>query len=152
MAHLTRQSLTLLQETIMQYPIAIEWGDENTAIGIQIPDIPGAVTAGDTFEDAYNAAVEVAHIMLEERLADGHPVPMPTSAVAHHNHPDYAGMGWGMLEIDISPYLGKTEKVNVTLPGYVIQRIDRYVRDHNIKSRSSFIADAAMEKLTRPYG
>ena len=37
------------QETIMQYPIAIEWGDEHTAIGIQIPDIPGAVTAGDTF-------------------------------------------------------------------------------------------------------
>ncbi|PTT92538.1 CopG family transcriptional regulator, partial [Pseudomonas sp. HMWF005] len=24
----------------MQYPICIEWGDDNTAIGIQIPDIP----------------------------------------------------------------------------------------------------------------
>lgn len=144
--------LTLLQEKIMQYPIAIEWGDENTAIGIHIPDIPGAVTAGDTFEDAYNAAIEIAHIMLEEMAANGHAVPMPTSAMDHHNHPDYAAMGWGMLEIDISPYLGKTEKVNVTLPGFVIQRIDRYVRDHNIKSRSSFIADAAMEKLTRPYG
>ncbi|KIH85835.1 DNA-binding protein, CopG family [Pseudomonas batumici] len=54
-----------------------------------------------------------------------------------------------MLEIDISPYLGKTEKVNVTLPGFVIQRIDRYVRDHRIKSRSSFLADAALEKLVR---
>jgi hypothetical protein len=29
----------------------------------------------------------------------------------------------------------------------VIQRIDRYVREHNVKSRSSFLADAAMEKL-----
>ncbi len=133
----------------MQYPIAIEWGDETTAIGIQIPDIPGAVTAGDTFEDAYNAAIEIAHIMLEELVADGKPVPVATSARAHHDHPDYAGMGWGMLEIDITPYLGKTEKVNVTLPGFVIQRIDRYVRDHNIKSRSSFLADAALEKLTR---
>lgn len=37
----------------MQYPICIEWGDDNTATGIQIPDIPGAVTAGDTFEEAY---------------------------------------------------------------------------------------------------
>ncbi|SER04328.1 HicB_like antitoxin of toxin-antitoxin system [Pseudomonas sp. NFPP19] len=52
-----------------------------------------------------------------------------------------------MLEIDITPYLGKTEKVNVTLPGYVIQQIDRFVREHNIKSRSSFLADAALEKL-----
>jgi metal-responsive CopG/Arc/MetJ family transcriptional regulator len=43
----------------------------------------------------------------------------------------------------------ETEKVNVTLPGFVIQKIDRFVRDHNIRSRSSFLADAAMEKLAR---
>ena len=133
----------------MKYPICIEWGDDNTAIGIQIPDIPGAVTAGDTFEEAYAAAVEVAHIMLEEIAGNGQAIPMPTSAAAHRDNPDFADMGWGMMEIDITPYLGKTEKVNVTLPGFVIQQIDRYVRDHNVKSRSSFLADAAMEKLGR---
>ena len=58
-------------------------------------------------------------------------------------------MGWGMLSLDISLYLGKTEKVNATLPGYVIQRIDRYVREHKVKSRSSFLADAALKKLVR---
>jgi len=137
------------QETIMQYPIAIEWGDEHTAIGIQIPDIPGAVTAGDTFEEAYNAALEIAHIMLEEIVSNGQPVPTPSPSFTHRKNPEFADMGWGMLEIDISPYLGKTEKVNVTLPGFVIQRIDRYVRDHRIKSRSSFLADAALEKLVR---
>ena len=149
MAHILRSRLMPFQEHTMQYPIAIEWGDETTAVGIQIPDIEGAATAGDTFEEAYQAAVEIAHILLEQSVADGKPVPMPTSAKAHHCHPDYTGMGWGMLEVDIAPYLGKTEKVNVTLPGFVIQRIDRYVRDHNIKSRSSFLADAALEKLTR---
>ncbi len=41
----------------MQYPICIEWSDDFTATDIQIPDIPGAVTAGDSFEEAYNAAV-----------------------------------------------------------------------------------------------
>lgn len=133
----------------MQYPICIEWGDDNTAVGIQIPDIPGAATAGDTFEEAYSSAVEVAHIMLEEMASNGQPIPMPTSAAAHRNNPDFAQMGWGMLEVDITPYLGKTEKVNVTLPGFVIQQIDKYVRDHNVRSRSSFLADAAMEKLGR---
>jgi len=133
----------------MQYPICIEWGDENTAIGIQIPDIPGAVTAGDTFGEAYAVAIEVAHIMLEEIASNGQAIPMPTCAAMHRNNPDFAGMGWGMLELDITPYLGKTEKVNVTLPGFVIQQIDRYVRDHNVKNRSSFLADAAMEKLGR---
>ena len=133
----------------MQYPICIEWGDENTATGIQIPDIPGAVTAGDSFEEAYTSAVEVAHIMLEEIASSGRAIPLPSSAAAHRDNPDFADMGWGMLEIDITPYLGKTEKVNVTLPGFVIQKIDQYVRDHNVKSRSSFLADAAMEKLGR---
>jgi predicted RNase H-like HicB family nuclease len=133
----------------MKYPMCIEWGTETTAYGIQIPDIPGAITAGDTFEEAHNAAVEVAHIMLQEIAAAGGEIPKATSVADHVNNPDFADMGWGMLEIDITPYLGKTEKVNVTLPGFVIQRIDRYVRDHNIKSRSTFLADAALEKLGR---
>ncbi|MBA1188847.1 type II toxin-antitoxin system HicB family antitoxin [Pseudomonas entomophila] len=133
----------------MRYPICIEWGDEHTAIGIQVPDIPGAVTAGDTFEEAYTAAVEVAHMMLEDIAASGQAIPMPSDASVHRSNPEFADRGWGLLDIDIAPYLGKTEKVNVTLPGVVIQRIDRYVRDHNVKSRSSFLADAAMEKLSR---
>ena len=139
----------LTKEDIMQYPIAIEWGDEHTATGVQIPDIPGAVTAGDSFEEAYDAAIEIAHIRLEEIASSGERVPMPSPLLAHRQNPDFAEMGWGLLEIDISPYLGKTEKVNVTLPGFVIQRIDRYVRDHRIKSRSSFLAEAALEKLVR---
>lgn len=133
----------------MRYPICIEWGDEHTAIGIQVPDIPGAVTAGDTFEEAYAAAVDVAHMMLEDIAASGRAIPMLSDASVHRNDPEWADMGWGLLDIDIAPYLGKTEKVNVTLPGMVIQRIDQYVRDHNVKSRSSFLADAALEKLSR---
>jgi predicted RNase H-like HicB family nuclease len=137
------------EEIPVQYPICIEWGDEHTATGIQIPDIPGAVTAGDTFEAAYSAAIEIAHVMLEELAREGQAIPLPSPTGTHRANPDFEGMGWGMLDIDITPYLGKTEKVNVTLPGYVIQRIDRFVREHNIKSRSSFLADAAMEKLGR---
>ena len=30
----------------MHYPVAIEWGDENTATGMIFPDIPGAISAG----------------------------------------------------------------------------------------------------------
>ncbi|KPW34290.1 Uncharacterized protein ALO87_01020 [Pseudomonas syringae pv. apii] len=133
----------------MKYPICIEWGDETTAFGIQIPDIPGAITAGDTFEEAHAAAVEIAHILLQEIAASGGSIPKVGTVAEHAKNPDFSGMGWGMLEIDVTPYLGKTEKVNVTLPGFVIRQIDRYVRDHSIKSRSTFLADAALEKLGR---
>lgn len=132
----------------MQYPIAIEWGDEKTATGIVFPDIPGAITAGDTIEQAYEMAVEVAHIQLEELANAGEPIPVPLSIAEHRQNPDYEGWGWGLVDIDVTPYLGKTEKVNVTLPGHVIRRIDDYVTVHGIKSRSAFLTSAAIEKLT----
>jgi len=131
----------------MKYPMCIEWGDENTAYGIQIPDIPGAITAGDTFEEAHAAAVEIAHIMLQEIAEAGGAIPEPGNMAQHVKNPDFAGMGWGMLEIDITPYLGKTEKVNVTLPGFVIQQIDKHVEEHKLKSRSTFLAEAAWKAL-----
>ncbi|WP_082484690.1 type II toxin-antitoxin system HicB family antitoxin [Pseudomonas sp. Leaf129] len=107
----------------MRYPICIEWGDETTAVGIQVPDIPGAITAGDTFEEAYSAAVEIAHIMLEEIAARGERISLPSATAVLRNEAEYTDMSWGMLDIDITPYLGKTEKVNATPPGFVITRI-----------------------------
>ena len=131
----------------MQYPVAIEWGDENTATGIVIPDITGTHTAGDTPEEAYAMAVEAAHIQLEELATKGEEIPLPSRLDDLKNRPEYAGRGWGLVEVDVTPYLGKTEKVNVTLPGIVIRKIDDYVSLHGIKSRSAFLADVAIEKL-----
>lgn len=133
----------------MQYPIAIEWGDEKTATGIVFPDIPGAITAGDTIEQAYEMAVEVAHIQLEELAAAGQPIPMPRSIAEHRENPDFAGWGWGLIEIDLTPYLGKAEKVNVTMPGRLVKQIDDYVQLHGIKSRSAFLTRAAQHELER---
>src|SRR5690554_1796448 len=133
----------------MQYPICIEWGDDQTAFGIQIPDIPNAATAGDTFEQAYQSAVEVAHIMLEELAELGEPPPAPSSVEQLKSNPDFAGMGWGFIDIDVTSYLGKTEKVNVTLPSYLVSQIDSFVKTHSVKSRSAFLASAAYEKLTK---
>lgn len=136
----------------MQYPIAIEWGDEHAATGIVFPDILGAITAGDTVEQAYEMAVEVAHIQLEELAATGKAIPMPGNITEHRQNPDFAGWGWGLIEIDLTPYLGKTEKINVTLPGRVVKQIDQYVTLHGIKSRSAFLTRAALHELERNAG
>src|SRR5690554_3544097 len=104
----------------MQYPICIEWGDDQTACGVQMPDIPNAVTAGDTFEQAYQSAVEVAHIMLEALAELGEPPPAPSSVEKLNSNPDCAGMGWGFIDIAVTSSLGKTEEVNVALPSSVV--------------------------------
>jgi len=131
----------------MRYPIFIEYGDDKTAHGMHIPDIPGASTAGDTLEEAWQAAIEVCHILLEELAAAGEPIPYPSPIEKHANNPDYAGMGIAMLDIDITPYLGKTEKINATLPAFIIRRIDEYVLKRGVKSRSAFLSEAALDKL-----
>lgn len=131
----------------MQYPVAIEWGDEDMAIGIIFPDIPGAITAADTLEQAYAQAVEVAHLQLAELAKTGQPIPRPGKVAEFRQLPEFKTYGWGFVEIDVSPYLGRTEKINVTLPGIVIRRIDEYVALHGIKSRSAFLANIAVEKL-----
>jgi predicted RNase H-like HicB family nuclease len=131
----------------MRYPVAIEWGDEHTATGIVIPDIPGTDSAGDSTDEAYAMAAEIAHVQLEDLATRGEQIPLPSCIEDLRNRPEYAGRGWGLVEIDITPYLGKTEKVNVTLPGFVIRKIDDYVSLHGIKSRSAFLAEVAIEKL-----
>lgn len=95
----------------MEYPIAIKWGDQNTATGIFIPDIPGAFTAGKNFSDAYQAAYEIAHLQLEKLVEQGKPIPMPTT-IEHHRHlnPDFEGWIWEMIDIDTGPYLGVEEE------------------------------------------
>ncbi|HTQ99453.1 MAG TPA: type II toxin-antitoxin system HicB family antitoxin [Candidatus Acidoferrum sp.] len=91
----------------MQYPVAIEWGDDNVATGIVIPDIPGTHTAGDSVEAAYAAVVEIAHIQLEALLALDKELPLPSRIEKLKGLPEFAGYGWGIVEIDITPYLGK---------------------------------------------
>ncbi|MGM0632979.1 MAG: type II toxin-antitoxin system HicB family antitoxin [Pseudomonadota bacterium] len=117
------------------------------ATGILFPDIPEAITAGDTIEEAWDMAVEVAHIKLKELADQGLAIPMPSRVEELRNKPKYAGWDWGIIDIDVTPYLGKAEKVNVTLPGQVIRKIDDYVALHGLKSRSAFLASVALEKL-----
>ncbi|MFC7420219.1 type II toxin-antitoxin system HicB family antitoxin [Iodobacter arcticus] len=56
----------------------------------------------------------------------------------------YAGFIWGVVEMDVSRYLGKAEKINVTLPSLLIYRIDA-----RTKNRSGWLAEAAIEKIAR---
>ncbi|MFX8988314.1 type II toxin-antitoxin system HicB family antitoxin, partial [Acinetobacter baumannii] len=60
---------------------------------------------------------------------------------------DYRGMIWAVTEVDVSRYLGKPEKINVTLPSRLIRKIDDNVgKDKRFKTRSAFLA-AGAEKL-----
>jgi len=53
-----------------------------------------------------------------------------------------------LLKIDVGRYLGKAEKINVTLPSRLIHMIDDKVKaDARYKSRSAFLAASAEQLL-----
>ena len=128
----------------MRFPIAIELGDDNHAYGVTFPDVPGCFSAGDTLDEVLDNAKEALELFLESAVDHGDPIPEAKTIEAHRNNPEYANYSWSFIELDITPYLGRSKKINVTLPEYLISRID------NVSSnRSKFLADAAIAALSR---
>lgn len=134
----------------MWYPIVIEPGDNDHAYGVVVPDIPGCYSAGDTFEDAVINAKQAIELLLEVLCEDGSDIPQATDVKNHMSNSDFKGWVWALVDVDLTPFLGSSQKVNVTLPEVLIKRIDDTVaRQPNYKSRSGFLAQAALHELSR---
>jgi predicted RNase H-like HicB family nuclease len=134
----------------MLYPIAIELGDDTHAYGVTVPDIAGCFSAGDTLEEAMVNVREAIEFHLEGMIEDGDDVPFPCDIAKHQQNPDFSvNYIWAIVDIDISRFMGKAEKINVTLPSRLIHLIDNKVtKDSRYKSRSGFLA-AGAELLLR---
>jgi len=134
----------------MLFPIAIERGDEHHAYGVAVPDLPGCHSAGDTFEEAMINAKEAIEGWLEVAVDFGDPIPEATSIEHHMDSPDFEGWVWAMIDIDLTPYLGKSHKINVTLPDLLVKQIDDFVASHpRDKTRSGFLSRVALAELAR---
>lgn len=133
----------------MLYPIAIERGDKNTAHGIVVPDIAGCFSAADDYNDVFTNAAEAITGHLECLAEAGLEIPLPSDIEKYIDHLDYKGMTWGVVAVDVSRYLGKTEKVNVTLPSRLIHLIDAKVAGNKgrYKSRSAYLSSLAEKDL-----
>jgi predicted RNase H-like HicB family nuclease len=59
--------------------IALVHKDEGTSYGVSFPDVPGCISAGDTFEEAVVNAGEALAGHLALMKSDGDPIPAPRS-------------------------------------------------------------------------
>ncbi|MDY0487308.1 type II toxin-antitoxin system HicB family antitoxin, partial [Pasteurella multocida] len=56
---------------------------------------------------------------------------------------------WLLIDVDITAYFGKRQRVNIVLPQYLIDRIDQRVANNPIyKDRSHFLAVASQRELS----
>lgn len=126
----------------MKFPIAIEPGTETTAWGVVVPDLPGCFSAGDTAEEAFANAMEAIEAHCEVLADDGQDIPTPQPLATHQADPEFAGWVWALVDVDVTRFEGKAEKINITLPRRLLAKIDEYARAHGA-TRSGFLAEAA---------
>lgn len=130
----------------MQFPIAIH-KDHGSDYGVIVPDIAGCHSWGNTIDDAIHNAKEAIILHLQSMLDLGMEPKLTASSVEElSKNEEYTGAMWALVDVDLSSIDSKPERVNISLPRFVLRRIDQHVRQHH-DTRSGFLARAAIDAL-----
>lgn len=87
--------------------IALVHKDSDTSYGVSFPDVPGCISAGDTFEEAVdNAAVALAgHLAVME--ADSDPLPEARSLEELREDAEFVEHSGGAMVAFVAPRAGQ---------------------------------------------
>lgn len=129
----------------MRFALALHT-DDGVRFGVTVPDLPGCFSAGDTLDDAIDSAREAIDVHCEALAAAGEDIPVPRPLAEHRANPDFEGAVWVLIDVDVSRYLGRAEKINITVPARVLARIDEYAQRCG-ESRSGFLTRAALAAI-----
>ena len=129
----------------MQNYIGLIHKDTDSHFGVSFPDFPGAVTAGASLDDARAMAEEALAFHIEGLVEDGEAIPAPSTLEEVMSDPDNRS-GVAIL-VAVKSDQPKVVRVNVTLPGDVLEQIDRYAEAHGY-TRSGLLAQAAKKLMT----
>ena len=132
----------------MYYPIVIHQ-ENDSCYGVIVPDIKGCFSAGDSLEEAIEQAKEAMDFHLESLAEAGEEIPSAKDISFHQGNNEYDGGTWALVKIDLSSYLGKAQRLNISLPSRLIAKIDAMVKESSeYKDRSKFLAEAALRVLS----
>jgi len=129
----------------MRFALALHT-DDGTRYGVTVPDLPGCFSAGDTFDEAVEMAREAIDAHCELLAEKDMAIPAPRPLAEHQANPDLTGAVWVVIEVDIEKYLGRAEKINITVPARLLRKIDDYAKSHG-ESRSGFLTRAAVQAM-----
>lgn len=119
---------------------------EKTSNGVSVcfPDFPGCVSGGRTYSDAMQNGRKALEFHLDGMLADHEEVPAESDPAALDESLRHSGRGEiriAMLEVEAPD--GVRERINITMPRYVLRRIDAFAGAMN-RTRSAFLSEAAL--------
>lgn len=129
--------------------------NENEAFGLCVPvlftDEYSCFSAADTIDDIIPNVKDAIHTMLEMMVEDEFDIStlQDKGFVHYKQQEDFSHCdSWLLVDIDISAFLGKKQRVNIVLPQYLLDRIDNRVSHSNFyRDRSHFLAVASQREL-----
>ena len=133
----------------MHYPIKFT-GSSLTGFEIFVPDLPGCETHCDSIDQGFKKVKEAiaSHLMILAEYNEPIPPASPIDRLVAKESHEGNSATWAVIEIDITQYLGKSHKINVTLPELLIRQIDdRVSKSEQYRTRSGFIAQACLAEL-----
>jgi predicted RNase H-like HicB family nuclease len=130
----------------MEFALAIH-KDPESCYGVTVPNVPGAFSAGDTIDEAIQNAREAIFFHIETIIQEGEEVSIMSRSIEELIvDADYAGAIWAYVEVDLSKLDTKPERINISLPRFVLNKIDKYVEARH-ETRSGFLARVALEAI-----
>jgi predicted RNase H-like HicB family nuclease len=83
--------------------LALVHKDEGTSYGVSFPDVPGCISAGDTFEAAIENAAEALAGHFTAMRADGDTIPPPRSFEELQRDPEFREESAGAIVTVVTP-------------------------------------------------
>ncbi|CAL8474674.1 type II toxin-antitoxin system HicB family antitoxin [Caballeronia novacaledonica] len=130
----------------MEFALAIH-KDPESSYGVTVPNVPGVFSAGDTIHEAIKNAKEAIFFHIETIIEDGAEVSITSRSIEELIvDPDFATAIWAFVEVDLSKLDSRPERINISLPRFVLHKIDSYVEARH-ETRSGFLARVALEAI-----
>jgi predicted RNase H-like HicB family nuclease len=129
-------------DRLMRYYHAVVHKDEDSAFGVQFPDLPGCFSAADAIEDVIPNAVEALSLWFED--AD-ETAPSAVEAIRAGAADDLADGAFLVMV----PWIGRNSKparVNISLDRGMLDAIDTAAAMRRL-TRSAFLAEAARNEI-----
>jgi len=129
----------------MRHYIGLIQKDADSDFGVSFPDLPGLVTSGTTLDEARDMAEEALAPHLEGMGENGEAIPKPSSLEEIMSDPENRSAV--AILVSVKDDQSKVVRINVTLPGDVLEQIDKYAEAHGY-TRSGLLAQAAKKLMT----
>ncbi len=132
----------------MELPVAIH-KDVGSVYGVTVPDVPGCFSWGDTIAEALHNVKDAIYGHFEALAETGESLEIGPSQIEDLiGSEEFVGAIWALVDVDASKLDTKPERINISLPRFVLQKIDAYASSRH-ETRSGLLSRAALDLIAR---